>query len=260
MKSIKINSVEEYINFLGERSSIMLRSVYRGQADHNWKLVPSFYRLDLEVYDNTVKKVIPNFSFVEENMLEIFYQKGISLLKNYDINSDLDLMVIGQHHGLPTRLLDWTENPLYALFFAVEDLSVKKNACVYEYIPTKLENYKSISEEINFKSGVDYWFVTPRHINERVKAQNGYFTLHPLSKSLEIKSFDELLKDDGTLKNLGKFIIPRKQKEKIKKELDKLNINKYTIYPDLDGLASKIKSDLTTLPFLTKGKAYVAKN
>lgn len=237
----------------------MFRSLYRGQADHRWKLIPSFYRMDFEVYDNSEQNILPNYSFIEEIMLDLFYQKGVSLLKGYEINSDLDLMVIGQHHGLPTRLLDWTENPLYALFFAVEDLSIKSNACVYEYIPTKFENYKTLSSDEYFKSHVNYWFVNPRHINERVKAQNGYFTLHPLYKSLDIKSLDQLIKNNNDLNSLVKVIIPRDKKEKIKNELDKLNVNRYTIYPDLDGLASKIRNDLKALPFLLKGKAFVAK-
>jgi len=92
-----------------------------------------------------------------------------------------------------------------------------------------------------------------------VKAQNGYFTLHPLSKNTKIKSFDRLFKENNLLNNLDKIIIPGNKKRKIKMELDKLNINKFTIYPDLDGLANKIRTDLTTLPLFVKGTAYIKK-
>lgn len=257
MKPKTINTLNEYINFIGERQSILFKSVFRGQSDFEWKLTPSFYRIDLEVYDNSTKEVIPNYSVIEKIMLAEFYQKGVSLLKSYDIKNDLDIMVVGQHHGLPTRLLDWTENPLYALFFAVEKQDIEKDACVFEYMPTKIDEYTTIAIESNFKSD-KYWFVSPRHINERVKAQNGFFTLHPLYKKLEIKSFDEILKEHNCEQNIDKIIIPKDKKESIRKELDKLNINRFTIYPDLDGLASKIKGDLLNLPFMAKGKRYVA--
>jgi len=102
--------------------------------------------------------------------------------------------------------------------------------------------------------------VAPYHINERVKAQSGYFILHPLSKNTKIKPFDTLLKENKLQNNLDKIIIPRNKKRKIKMELDKLNINKFTIYADLDGLANKIRTDLTTLPLFVKETAYIKKN
>lgn len=255
-----IQSVNEFIDLVDKRKSIMLKSVFRGQGDKKWKLIPSFYRINLDVYDNSEEEVIPNYTFVEKTMLDQFHQRGISLLKHYEIKNKLDLMVVAQHHGLPTRLLDWTENPLYALYFAIENLSLESDACVYKYVPTIFEDYINITQNSNFNHKDKYWFISPQHINERVKAQNGFFTLHPLSKKIEVDSFDELLVRDGCIKYLEKVVIPRDKKHEIKQQLDKLDINRFTIYPDLDGLASKIKTDIVNLPFYADGLKLIIKN
>lgn len=258
MKKIEIKSVDDLLHFVPPRISIIFKPVYRGQANHKWPLIPSFYRQELEVYDNSIENVIPNYSLVETMMLNQFHQKGISLLTKYKVKHQLDLMVVAQHHGLPTRLLDWTESPLIALFFAVENLENKDDGCIYEYMPTSLSTYDDIASDANFKSDSDFSFISPRHINERVKAQGGYFTLHPLYKKVDVKPLDILIKNNGAENNLTKAIIPGSSKEKIKQELDRLNINRFTIYPDLDGLAAKLKQDFNELPLLVKGKQYVA--
>lgn len=255
-----IQSIEDYIDFVGERKSIMFRSLFRGQADVHWELIPSFYRLKMEVNDCSEEDVIPNYAMLEKAMLDQFYQRGIPLMKGYDIQNPLDLMVVAQHHGLPTRLLDWTENPLFALYFAVEDSDSEADACVYEYMPIRFDDYHRIAEKENMNHNTQYWFVCPRHINERVRAQNGFFTLHPLSKTVETQSFEKFLKDDGCEDCLNRVIIPKSAKHNIKRQLDKLDINRFTIYPDLDGLASKIKTDFTELPFLVGGKHFVAED
>lgn len=254
MNSIIINSLEEYIDLIPERESIFIKIFYRGQANKNWKLIPSFYRLDIEVHDNSTTNIIPNYTFVEDSLLNQFLQKGVSLLRSYDIKNNLDLMVVGQHHGLPTRLLDWTDSPLLALFFAVENLSVKEDGCVFQYLPTNFEDYQKIATDKYFKSDKKFWFIYPQHINERVKAQSGFFTLHPLYKKLRVKSLDELIEEEASQDQIAKIIIPVDRKEFIRKQLDKLNINTFSIYPDLDGLTGKIKYDLSNIPFFLKGK------
>lgn len=260
MIQTKITSVNQFLECIPNRTSILFQPVYRGQGDKDWKLIPSFYRQKLEVYDNSNDNIIPNYDLVEETMLDMFYQKGISLLKRYKIKNRLDLMVIAQHHGLPTRLLEWTESPLYALFFAVEDLNNKSDACVFEYLPSTFGSYDGVAKEKCFKNDCHYSFISPRHINERVKAQGGYFTLHPLLKKLEIKPLDVLISESTNSYGLRKIIIPYKFKESIKKDLHKLNINCFSIYPDLDGLAQKIKEDFSEIPLLFKGHQYKSNN
>jgi hypothetical protein len=85
--------------------------IFRGVADaHGHKLVPKIGR-DPDVYDSQVEKVIfANF------------KRRARQYVTTDRMSDWELLALAQHHGLPTRLLDWTTNPLVAAYFAVTSI------------------------------------------------------------------------------------------------------------------------------------------
>ena len=84
--------------------------MFRGHADGNWKLLPKIGRMFklLEGYSD--------WKTFEDDILERFQKYAIQYLKKEPKNI-IECLVIGQHYGLPTRLLDWTKNPLKALFF-----------------------------------------------------------------------------------------------------------------------------------------------
>src|SRR5665647_120305 len=94
---------------------------YRGHADgKNWKLKPSIAR----ILDKNKKFSLYSFSGwsgLEKNILNRFKRHAFPYLKTIP-QSDIDWLVLGQHYGLPTRLLDWSENPLIALFFALSEI------------------------------------------------------------------------------------------------------------------------------------------
>ncbi len=254
MQEITVTSLIEFINCLETRESLIMKCIYRGQRNKEWKLIPSFYRLQISINDNSKAEILPNYETYENYILDDFHRKGINLLEKYNIKDRLDLMVVAQHHGLPTRLLDWTDSPLIALFFAVENSSLESDCCVYEFLPNQGHTYDYVNKNLNNEN--EYHLVRPFQINERVKAQDGCFILHPLQKNLQIKSFNDLLEEQDKLKYLCKIVIPSAYKESIKKDLDKLNVNRFTIYPDLDGLSMKIQSDLTSYPLFYEGKKY----
>jgi len=131
---------------------------------------------------------------------------------------------LAQHHGVPTRLLDWTVSPLVATFFSVigehEDDSavwVVWGLGVYEEeLPVDPFNIEKI------------WQMTPVTMNPRISVQFSRFTVHPNN--------NELLSSLPDGSKCIKLIIPGDKKKTILQQLDFMGINYSTVFPDLDGL------------------------
>jgi hypothetical protein len=134
-------AIEKPNNFFGEASSVATlldnltrwqgvhpvdardphrRVWYRGHGDHAYRLWPGVYRDDFTrssdaFYGGGPEKKRLN---LEREMLSEFRTSGATLV---NANSIVDVYFMAQHYGMPTRLLDWTTNPLTALFFAVQE-------------------------------------------------------------------------------------------------------------------------------------------
>lgn len=188
--------------------------LFRGHKELTYKLIPTIGRLNFLKHD-----ILKN----EQLLLKQFKESALPYLKNIPKN-DWEWLALGQHHGLPTRLLDWTFNPLVALFFAVEEIS-EGNSIVYG---AKL-TYEVNRENHNpFEVKKVYRF-TPTHLSNRILNQNGCFSIHPHPQT-EYRS-----------KKLIKFIINKKNRRKIKNYLFKLGIRSRLIYPGLDGITKDLK-------------------
>ncbi len=106
-KEIGINNFEEILTLIKKFENLEL---FRGQANSKWTLLPKLPRaFGLQPPDN--------WKNLEYFMIEQFRQYSIPYIDKEPIN-DLEWLVLSQHYGLPTRLLDWTTNPLKAIFFA----------------------------------------------------------------------------------------------------------------------------------------------
>ena len=194
--------------------------LFRGVGNDSYELIPKIGRENSLKTDWSVN--------AEKHMLTRFQSLALPHLDHQpNDGADSDWLVIGQHYGLPTRLLDWTENPLAATFFAVEwrgEEHEEKDVAVYmERLPTSVTTFVRNIFDIE-----EVVFLYPPHIAKRVTAQNGCFTVYPNPTTPY---------DSDTL---IKWVIPSDMRQQIQVSLDSFGVNRASLFPDLDGVAATL--------------------
>ncbi len=137
---------------------------------------------------------------------------------------------------MATRLLDWTKNPLAALWFATRKPAEtpSRQAVVWVYCPTDGDFVTDVEKSSPFDGKRTYVF-EPRHITARIKAQDGVFTAHKyLSQK---KNFIPSEQNLAQKHKLQKVLIPPMQFDELRYQLDRCGIHDASLFPDLLSLA-----------------------
>lgn len=212
---------------------------FRGQSEASKPPRPSVFRK----------------SHKEQDLVTFFVQRAGMYTNDPLPRSPAQWLSLMQHVGLPTRLLDWTDSALVALFFAVtkeenidgvvwilDPIELNKLSNIVNLPASDMEpviqSYK-IAFSANPKNPPKYPIaVSPTHVHKRMAVQRGCFTIHGSDKRSFVEQFKQHpFSDDG---RLVKLLIPATARGPLRKELTILGIKHATLFPDLDGLAKEL--------------------
>lgn len=243
----KITSIADLILELKElqKEKGRLPVWYRGHANESWELKPYYDRLSKAP--------------VEMELLCKFRQNANLLLSQPPSKpNEFSWMFLMQHYGVPTRLLDWTESPLVALYFALDDKNPEnkdKDAALWVLYPLEL-NKHSTADSVYIPSFDDDWLanysveqyakgkdngilpiaaIATRN-NPRIQAQLGVFTISHRKKI----SIDKI--EAGS--HCVKLTIPKENKVGLMDEIKTLGISRFQIFPELSSIGECLKEEL----------------
>ncbi len=219
---------------------------WRGHAHGEWPLVPQAFRRNPENPDRPRS--------AERALIGHFMTRAPSRSHRPCPAADdhFGWLFLAQHYGLPTRLLDWTENPLVAAYFAVTDCP-DDDGCIWGLSPSCLNgplidlnglvmmqnpHAKMLAESAIAGTGPPYRNIIAidgQEIDPRMLAQMSRFTVHPDSTPLELLY-------PKNAKWLRQFIIPKDAKTKMRAQLSAFGIRRSNLFPDLASLAAELKS------------------
>ena len=194
--------------------------VFRGHSDGSWPLKPAVGR-DTSYSPES-----------ERLLLERFRRLAEPYVSSSELNQ-WDWLALAQHHGLPTRLLDWTSNALVASFFACKELSAK-DGTVFAVKSSSVGFHDSAYQLATLPFAIEVTgLVIPRALSGRILNQRGLFTIHvhpDRSWELETAGID-----------FEKFEIPSGMKTSLLRGLHNIGMDDAHVMPDLDGLARMLK-------------------
>ena len=204
------------------------RYLFRGMGSADWKLEPTFDRRfgylepgeRLRVWDELIgewRGGLEEYGHAQDAAGREVAQREVAL------------WALGQHYGLPTRLLDWSTSPYIAAFFAFKECLER---LPHRYSHVALWVLHLDNPVWSKDRGVEI-VSAPALENVRLKNQSGKFTL----SHTQFASLEEYVTECGSGMALTKVVLPATEAVPALPDLDSMGINSYRVYPDLDGLA-----------------------
>ncbi len=219
----------DFLEFVGLHNDKW--TFFRGLPNLEWELVSGIGRSD-KAPSTGWRPDVEHRLFADFKRTAHTFEAGTSF-------TDLDWLALAQHFGLPTRLLDWSDNPLVAAWFAVNDEQVHKpkpprrkplpavvhairvNPAVIESSP---EPFGGGPEPVMLR-------VPPRAA--RITAQHGLFSLHREPDKVWDVASDARVSHQ-------QFVIPHSSKEAFRVALDQFGFNRQRMMVDLEGLCATL--------------------
>lgn len=234
MEEIEIKSFIEYHEYVSRfaENGEGTRYFFRGVCDAEFQLIPSIGRISIPF----------NSYYNELSIFNMFKCQAIQYIDKIPKN-DWEWLALAQHSGLPTRLMDWTSNPLVALYFATlpkilyPGETKEKKFAVYFLIKKQGVEYKTSDITNPFENKVNEIIAIP-HYTPKMKNQFGYFSIQEDYS----KPFDEFINPN----NIKKLVFDASLKQEMRQTLLGYGINEVSIYPTIEGLAQYLYRLLKT--------------
>ncbi|MFN3649094.1 MAG: FRG domain-containing protein [Armatimonadota bacterium] len=231
------------------------RAVYRGVPDTGYSLLTSLARVGVPDREPHSKV------HLEEHLLRNFIRYSRPHLSVAPVN-DWEVLIVAQHHGLPTRLLDWTHSPLVAAHFATVNEGRPSDRVIWRLDWGAMHDYYGLPplalmvhelDAVLEKRGItSLWqlvtdqarleepliaLLEPPALDGRITSQASTFTF-PTDRT---RAIDELLAEAGLSRCLTRIQIPYSAVERVRDQLDLCGVDERRLFPDLDGVAAEMR-------------------
>jgi hypothetical protein len=243
-KIFRLESWDEFLNLITRPP--YSNWAFRGERDERWPLFSSLSRY-FQIF-HVDRRAWPD---QEGRILRIFKRKAHQFLdKPPDPDDDFQWLALMQHHGAPTRLIDFTWSPYVAAFFALE--RTQADGVVWAINPSRVDsgrapkpmrmdprlrgNFRRYFLKGNHRF---IWLGEPHTMNSRLIAQSGTFVVPAV-----LDSPIEQIIDKSRGATLAKLVLANSVREIGMRELYRMNITHATLFPDLDGLAKSLAYEL----------------
>lgn len=190
-----------------------------------------------------------SYSLLEAQSIGRFFDEGLTYLPPLKRSYSND-RILAQHFGVPTRLLDWTRDPLVAMFFALENWGTNEDAAIYMLRP----DAHYLPEEVRSLGPHQAVALTPPAIDRRIPAQKSMFTFHPygppdrpfvpLDDRMDI--VNRIVSGDCVVRGFVKIVIPARFKRNLYQTLLGLGCDRRNLFPGLDGVGADISARVRT--------------
>jgi hypothetical protein len=200
--------------------------LYRGHRLSTWDLKCAVSRQPFVKWRGKLSRTA-----YERRLLEEFKRRADPYLsRSRKLETNWEWLALARHHGLPTRLLEWTRNPLVALYFCVAESAGNDDACVFAYMHNRPPIDARNTDPLEI-SRVELY--EPTMISERLVAQHSVFTAEPDRRG-------GARRKEQAGRELQTWTVSARACPSIKRQLAVLGLSRVSLFPDLDSLCADI--------------------
>lgn len=240
---------EEILKFKSELDQGRL-TLFRGQSNHSWKIQSSLERYGIEIIEcEKYYRIIDRYKPLINPLIENRYERKATSsgypfdFKEYEEGSwklpEMEYLAYLRHHGFPTPLIDLSSSYLIALFFACEDFNqeTKVDGKIFLYSPPQTRVGGNDIPDLR-RIG-RYVEAGKRHFAQ----QSQYLIPTVFDSEWKFITFKKVIESRKNNHELREITISKDVKAKLMKELNDMNINRYTMFLNEDALIKSLADE-----------------